>query len=102
MKQKEFLAKISKEDRIKFNPVLFERSDQDIIEELKKVILSCQRQNKYFTIKVTGFKVVDNYAEINDILYKYYENASRNKSKMKKRDNQYAYINLNESDIKST
>ena len=100
MNQKEFLAKVSKEDRIQFNPVLFERSDQDIIDELKKVILSCQRHNKYFTIEVTGFRVVDDYAEINDILYRYYENASRNKSKMKKKDNQYAFINLNDSDIR--
>ena len=73
---------------------------QAYIDELKKVILSCQRHNKYFTIEVTGFRVVDDYAEINDILYRYYENASRNKSKMKKRDNQYAFINLNDSDIR--
>ena len=100
MNQKELLAKVSRENRIQMNPVLFERSDDEIIEELKKVILSCQRSNKYFKIEVSGFTVVDDFAQINDILYKYYENASRNKSKLKKRDNQYAYINLNESDIR--
>lgn len=100
MNQKEVLAKISRDARIKMNEKLFVRSDDDIIEELKKVILSCQRDNKYFQIKVVGFTVVDDFAEINDILFKYYENASRNKSKMKRKDNQYAYINLNESDIR--
>lgn len=100
MNQKELLAQISKDCRIKMNEDLFIRSDNDIIEELKKVILSCQRDNKYFKIKVNGFTVVDDFAEINDILFKYYENASRNKSKLKKKDNQYAYINLNESDIR--
>ena len=100
MNQKELLAKVSREKRIPMNETLFARSDDDIVEELKKVILSCQRDNKYFKIQVVGFTVVDSFNEIQNILYKYYENASRNKSKFKKKDNQYAYINLNESDIR--
>lgn len=100
MNQKEFIADFSKNNRIQFNPELFKRSEDDIIEELKKVIISCQRNNKYFKIEVKGFTVIDDYAEIQNILFKYYENATRNKSKNKKKDNQYAYINLNESDIK--
>lgn len=100
MNQKELVSQVSQNCRIQFNPVLFKRSDDEIMEELKKVILSCQRENKYFKIQIAGFTVVDDYAEIQDILFRYYENASRNKTKMKKRDNQYAYINLNESDIR--
>ena len=100
MNQREFLSRVSQDARIQMNPTLFNRSDQAIMDELQKVILSCQRSNKFFTIKVTGFTVVDNYAQINDILFKYYENAYKNKTKAKKRDNQYAYINLNESDIR--
>lgn len=100
MNQRELISLVSQNRRVPFNPVLFRRSDEDIMVELQKVILSCQRENKYFTIKVAGFTVVDDYAEINDILFRYYENAYRNKTKMKKKDNQYGYINLNESDIR--
>jgi len=100
MNQKEFLADFSKNHRIQFNPILFHRSEDDIVEELKKVIISCQRNNKYFKIEVRGFTVVEDYAQVNEVLFKYYENATKNKSKNKKKDNPYAYINLNESDIK--
>ena len=39
-----------------------------IIGALMNVIHSCERQNKYFTIKVDSYRVVDDYDEINDIL----------------------------------
>lgn len=39
MNQKELLAKVSREKRIPMNETLFARSDDDIVEELKKVIL---------------------------------------------------------------
>lgn len=100
MNQKELMAHIAKNCRIPFNPVLFERSDDKIADELKKVILSCQRDSKYFNITVVNFEVVDDYATINQILFEYYENAYRNKSKAKRKDNQYAYINLNETAIR--
>lgn len=100
MNQKEYLAQFSRNCRIPFNEDLFMRSEDEIIEELKKVIISCQRHNKYFKIEVKGFTVVDDYAEVQNVLFKYYENANKNKSKAKKKDNPYAYINLNESDIK--
>lgn len=98
--QREFIAYFNKKHKIKMNPVLFQRSEDDIIEELKKVILSCERCNEFFRIKVNGFSVVEDYSEINKILYDYYEHSVRNKSKTKKRDNPYAGINLNDSDIK--
>ena len=98
--QREFLSHFNKTCKVQMNPLLFRRSDDDIIEELKKVLISCERSNKYFSIKVEGFTVVDDYAEINRILFDYYEDLYKNKSKMKKKDNPYAYINLNESDIR--
>ena len=100
MNQKEYLADFSKNQRIPFNSELFKRSEDEIIEELKKVIISCQRSNKYFKIEVKGFTVVEDYAEVQEVLFKYYEGSNKNKSKSKKKDNAYAYINLNESDIK--
>ena len=64
------------------------------------VIYSCERENQYFTIKVDSYRVVDDYDEINYILYNYYEDLTKNKAKSKKRDNQYGYINLNDSAIR--
>ena len=100
MNQREFIAYFNKEHKIKMNPELFIRSDDEIIEELKKVILSCERHNKYFAIKVLGFSVVEDYAEITQILYDNFEISTRNKSKTKRKDNPYSAINLNDSDIK--
>ena len=65
-----------------------------------KVILSCERESKYFTIKVDSFRVVDDFDEINRTLYNYYENLTKNKAKSKKRNNPYEYINLNPSAIR--
>ena len=98
MNQSKMMRMFTDQYREDFNPVLFHRSEDDIIEELKKVILSCQR-DRSFIIKVEGFRVIENYDEINSILYRYEENQ-RNKSKTKKKDNMYEYINLKDSDIK--
>ncbi len=98
MNQAQLIKQFNDQYREKFNPEFFKRSSDAIIEELKKVILSCQR-DKFFTIKVLEFKVVEDYAEINKILYNY-EQAIINKNKTKKRDNQYEYINLKDSYIK--
>lgn len=98
--QREAIAKFIEQNRPKFNPVYFTRDEDEIVAELMNVIYSCERENQYFTIKVDSYRVVDDYDEINTILYNYYEDLTKNKSKSKKRDNQYAYINLNESCIR--
>ena len=98
--QRELVAKFIDEKRDKFNPFFFQRDEDEIIKELMNVIYSCERQNQYFTIKVDSYRVIDDYNEINEILCKYYDNMTKNKSKSKKRDNQYEYINLNESYIR--
>ena len=100
MTQRELVSKYVQEKRDKFNPVFFKRDEDEIIKELMNVIYSCERENRYFTIKVHSFRIVDDYDEINTILYNYYENLTKNKAKSKKRDNQYEYINLNESYIR--
>ncbi len=98
--QRETIANFIKENRQEFNPVFFERNEDEIVKELLNVIRSCERNSQYFTIKLDSYRVVDDYDEINQILYDYYENMSKNKSKSKKRDNQYGFINLNESCIR--
>lgn len=100
MDQRESIAKFIKENRKEFNHVFFERNEDSIITELVNVIKSCERENEYFTIKVHSYRVVDDYDEINKILYNYYEDLTKNKAKSKKRENQYEYINLNESYIR--
>lgn len=82
-------------NREKFNPVLFERSDQEVIDALKQVILSCQR-TKYTVIRVINFEVITGYEEVRNILYSY-ENQRIKKSK--KIINPYSYIDLKDSDI---
>lgn len=100
MNQREAVADFIKQSRPPFNPFFFKRDEDEIITELMNVIKSCERENSYFTIKVHSYRVVDDYDEINEILYNYYEDLTKNKSKSKKRDNQYEYINLNESCIR--
>lgn len=99
MNQREAMSLFA-DKRERFNPVYFQRNEEEIISELMNVIHSCERNNEYYKIKVESFRVVDDYAEINQILYDYYEDLTKNKQKNKKRDNQYEYINLNESYIR--
>ena len=61
--QREFISKYNDETREKFNDFYFSKSDDMIIEDLKKMILSCQR-DKYFTIKVKSFETIDDYDTI--------------------------------------
>ena len=98
--QREMIAKFIDEKRDKFNPVFFQRDEDDIMNQLMQVILSCERENPYFTIKVDSFRIVDDYDEINTTLYNYYENLTKNKSKSKKRNNPYEFINLTPSRIR--
>ena len=48
--QSKFIAEYNDRNRPKFNDRFFCKSDDDIIEDLKDVILSCER-NKFYTIK---------------------------------------------------
>lgn len=101
MTQLELLADFDRECKEKFNPLLFTRSDEEIMDQLQKVIKSCERRhNNYFSIEVLKFRVVDDYDEINRILYDYYEYITRNKPKQKKKDNQYGFINVNHSAVR--
>ena len=99
MNQKKFIADYIAQNRAPFNDFFFQRNEDDIVNELMNVIYSCQRDNKYFTIRVHSYQVIDNYDDINRELFNYYEDLTKKKSKSKKRDNQYGYINLNDSCI---
>lgn len=101
MTQLELLSDFDRDCKEKFNPLLFIRSDDEVMDQLQKVIKSCERKhNNYFSIEVLKFRVVDDYDEINRILYDYYEYITRNKPKQKKKDNQYGFINVNQSAVR--
>lgn len=102
MKQNELLYKYNDTHREKFNKELFMRDENEIIEGLKNIILSCQR-SRSFIIKVLSFRVIEDYNEVNRYLYEYEENKNKTKnknSKVKRKENIYEYINLKDSDIK--
>lgn len=65
--QAKFIAEYNDKNRPKFNDKFFNKSDDDIIEDLKDVILSCER-NKFYTIKVLNFEVIDDYNEVQKLL----------------------------------
>ena len=52
-----FIREFNDKYRKSFNDDLFKRSDDEIIEELKKVILSCER-HRYFILRVQKFTVI--------------------------------------------
>ena len=103
-------------NRPKFNKKFFERSDDDLINAIKFVVYSCVREAS-FTIKIQSFEVISNYDDVNHVLWEYEESiinkgktptqstsadqASRKPSSTsKKKDNQFAFINLKDSDLK--
>ena len=89
------IHQFSAETRVPFNPELFEDSDVGIIEELKKVILSCQRDS-FFTIKVEGFEVIEEYDKIISMLKEHEDIINKNNGK----DNVYDFINLKDTDMR--
>lgn len=115
MKQAEMIHQYNEINRPKFNQELFIRHDDDIINAIRDVVYSTQR-NSTFIIKVIGFEVIDNYDDINHILWAYEDsiinkNKSTSKSEDKKKstkssnnsrkvENQFEFINLKDSDIK--
>ena len=94
LNQHQFVREYNDETREEFNPDLFYRSDDDIIKEIQKVVLSCQR-SKNFLIKVESFEVKSSYEEILEELR--LDEMTRNP---KDKDNKYNYISLKDSDIK--
>lgn len=59
----EWLRGYNDKNRYQFNDFLFERSDEQVIHELKNVIMSLERDNNFYTIKVDSIDVVDDYFE---------------------------------------
>lgn len=109
MKQRELIHEYNKEYRPQFNRKFFERTDDDLINAIKYIVYSCER-NAAFTIKINSFEVIENYDDVNHVLWEYEDsiinkgkttdNSSNNKKNSKKKDNQFAFINLKSSALK--
>lgn len=93
--QSQFMRLYNDTHREQFNPIFFERKNSEIMDCVKKVILSCER-DKYFTLKVLGMKEIYDYEEIINLLRDY---EDKNRKKSSKAENPYDYIDIKDSDI---
>lgn len=96
MNQFDMIRRYNDKYREDFNDDLFDRDTDEIIVELEKAILSCQR-SKYYTIKVDKFTVIEDYPTILKMLREQESIKSDNKDKS---FNKYDYITLKDSKIK--
>ena len=94
--QEQFIREFNETHREEFNQELFDRNDDDIIREIEKVILSCQR-HRAFRIKVINFSVVDDYNEINRLMREY---ETLNSNRKKSPENKYDFIQLKDTDMR--
>lgn len=97
--QKELLYNYTYDARDRFNQEPLTRKDDDIIDELMKVIKSCERE-KFYTIKVLNYKVIDSPIEINNILQKYEASKLIKNKSNKRKENVHDYITLKDSSIR--
>ena len=94
MTQAEFMYNFNNENREKFNEELFRRDNMDIVNEVCKVIKSCER-DKYFTLKVLQMNVIEDYETIYDMLREH----EQGRLKKPNDENIYDYVQLRDSDI---
>ena len=92
--QEEFIRKYNESHREEFNPKFFERDNQEIIDAVKKIVLSCER-NRYFTLKVMEMNEIYDYEEIYNTL----RNHEEKRRKKNSPENPYDFINIKDSDI---
>lgn len=99
--QRQFIKEFNDKSRPQFNKQLFNRSDEDSVRELEKVIRSCRRHNKFYTIEIYDFYVITDYVEIYKRLREH--ELSRIKSNNTKArmaiEEKYDSIQLNDSEI---
>ena len=93
--QAQYMRKYNETHREQFNMDYFTRSNQDIMNCMKKIILSCER-DKYFTLKVLDMSEIYSYEEIINLLRDHEEKRRKRNSK---EENPYDFININDSDI---
>jgi len=95
LEQRQIISEYNK-TREQFNPVLFERKTQNLIDQVLKVIKSVERDGQ-FIFKLHSYRLVTNYAEVHQLLIDYENNLKKGKNKNK--INSYEYVNLKDSDV---
>ena len=93
--QAQFMRQFNETHREEFNPELFERDNEEIVEAIRQVVYSCQR-DKYYTLKVLSFEAIYDYEEIYNTLRNYEEKQKKKNSKV---ENSYDFINIRDTDI---
>lgn len=99
--QRQFIKEFNDKTRPQFNKQLFERSNEDSVRELEKVVRSCERHNKFYTIEVYDFYVITDYVEIYKRLREH-ELSRIKANNVKARmsiEEKYDSIQLNDSEI---
>lgn len=81
--------------RENFNPNLFKRDTKEIIDSIYQIVKSCER-DKYFTLRLEKFQVIENYEDIINALKRHEENRRR---KNDKTPNSYEFINIRDTDM---
>ena len=95
MNQAQFMREFNEAHREQFNPKLFERNNEDMIDVIHKILLSCEA-DKYYTLKLINFKVISDYEEIYDTLRAHEESRRKKNSKV---ENSFDFINIKDTDI---
>ena len=93
--QAQFMRQFNETHREEFNPQLFERDNEEIVEAIRSVVESCQR-DKYFTLKLLSFKAIYDYEEIYNTLRDHEEKRKKKNSKV---DKTYDFINIRDTDM---
>ena len=93
--QDQFMREFNDSHREHFNPDLFERSDEEIVEAIRNVIMSCYA-DKYYTLQLLNFTPIYDYEEIYNTLRNHEEKRKKKNSKL---DNNYDFINIRDTDI---
>lgn len=93
--QAQFMRQFNETHREEFEPELFRRSNEDLINAILEVVRSCER-DKYFTLKLLSFNVIHNYEEIFNTLRAHEEKRRRKNNKL---ENSYDYINIKDTDM---
>lgn len=99
--QRQFIKEFNDNTRPQFNKQLFERTNEDSVRELEKVVRSCERHNKFYTIEVYDFYVITDYVEIYKRLREH-ELSRIKANNVKARmsiEEKYDSIQLNDSEI---
>lgn len=95
MNQAQFMRQFNEANREQFNPELFQRDNQEMIDVIHKILLSCE-VDKYYTLKLISFNVITNYEEIYNTLRAHEESRRRKNSKT---ENSFDFINIKDTDI---